>query len=73
MLNLTPADCRVNDMRTQETVARAERLAALHQDAPMSLRRISLVSRLALALTRPVQALAPRRSPRQGMLATPRS
>ena len=76
MLTLTPTNCRVNDMWIQETLAQAERRAALQLDAPETRRNSSRMSRLALPIARPIarpiQALGLRRLLRSGLVVSPR-
>ena len=72
MLNLTPTDCRVNDMRLGENLARAECLASLRQDVSVSRRNASRMSRLALPIAGPIQALGLRRLLRPGLVVSPR-
>jgi len=73
MVNLTPTACLVNELRIREHLADAERYAPLRYDVPAAGWRTSLVLRLALALSRPVASLVPRRSPRPGLQVAARS
>jgi hypothetical protein len=62
MTNLTPTNCKVNDLWIRENLAKAELHHSLTRAEVAPERRAahtSRVSRLALVLTRPVRALAP--------------
>jgi len=70
---LTDTDWVVHNLRMQEQRAKSEFLHALNHDAPAPERRVSLVARLAITLSRPVQTLVPRRGSRPRLLVAHRS